>query len=325
MTLVVLGIDALDPKIINSEEYKNLKLDSHSAINTINSSAGEPSTHELWPTIITGLRPEEHGLLLNDGVSWDSNFLRYSSSIADYVIPSKIQRWVGNWILNNTKQDAFRTSVEYYEKNNISTLFDSFQSKPIGIPNYVTDKSTEDRENQLRSSLAGLFERDADTTGGHKSSDPEAFYELCMEMSMIRIARVRRALRSSNYELVFGYTSGLDLIGHVSYDDPKLQRQAYKELDEFVFEVLGDLDDNDELVIISDHGLQDGKHTDMAFISSTTKSITKNVNSVTDFYDAVIKELSNNKHSVDNGQRLNRSGNEGAEDVKQQLEDLGYM
>jgi len=62
MILVVMGIDALDPDLVGPDAHPNLALSHHTAIETIVSSAGKPSTHELWPTIITGLPPSEHGL-----------------------------------------------------------------------------------------------------------------------------------------------------------------------------------------------------------------------------------------------------------------------
>ncbi len=69
MVLVVLGIDALDPELVDPANHPNLTLDTYQSIETINSVEGEPSTHELWPTIITGLAPKEHGLKLEDGVA----------------------------------------------------------------------------------------------------------------------------------------------------------------------------------------------------------------------------------------------------------------
>jgi len=253
MTVVVFGIDALDPDIVDSSEHPNLTLGSHSPIRTITSVSGEPSTHELWPTIITGLEPAEHGLELDDGVAWENPLLRTGSSVADSVLPDSVQTRVGAWLLNNTEEDAFRMPASYYEEQGLTTLLDGPRRKAIGVPNYVVDDDTEDREHQLRREMGELFERDPDARGGHESTDPAEFYEQCMEMSMIRTARVRRALRSREHELVFGYTSGLDLIGHVSHDRPELQRQAYDELDEFVGELRGDLRAEDELVLVSDH------------------------------------------------------------------------
>lgn len=325
MCLVVLGIDALDADIINPDKHKNLALSHYQPIETIISSSGEPSTHELWPTIITGLPPHEHGLILEDGVSWENSIISLGSCLADYTMPNSLQTRLGAWILNNTGQDAFRTSAKYYDKKGLPTVFSGYESKTIGIPNYVTETEKEDREHRLRKRMGKLFKRDVEAKGGHTSEDPIKFYELCMEMSMIRISLVRRALRSKNYELVFGYTGGLDLIGHVSYNLPKLQMRAYKEIDDFVGELREDMSDEDELLIVSDHGLQNGVHTHQAMVAGTNPETVQSINSVLDVKNAIENRLIDDNHEPDDIDIIRESDNEMHQNVKNQLENLGYM
>lgn len=323
MTVVVFGIDALDPELVDPDIYPHLTLDEYKPIDTIASSQGEPSTHELWPTIITGLRPEEHGLTLDDGVAWESPILRGGSKVSDYILPDAVQTQMGALLLNRTSEDAFRTPATYYAENGLTTVFDDRNAMPIGIPNYVVNPDTEDREHMLRRNMGELFERDPEAEGGHTSADPVAFYEQCLEMVMIRTARIRRGLRSRQYELVFGYTSGLDLIGHVSYDRPSLQERAYDELDDFVGELCGDLQDIDTLVLVSDHGLQDGLHTDEAMIASTDSGVIEDVSSVLDIRNAIDTELARCDHSP--AQRETETQLSDSAEVREQLEDLGYM
>ena len=322
MTVVVFGLDALDHELVDPEQHPALTLASHASIETISSSAGEPSTHELWPTIITGLRPEEHGLVLEDGVAWDSPLLRTGSTVADTVLPDGVQTRVGAWLLNNTEEDAFRMPASYYAERGLSTLLDGEYRQAIGIPNYVVD-GEKDREHQLREEMGEMFKRDLDAKGGHDSADPAAFYEQCLEMAMVRTARVRRGLRSRQYELVFGYTSALDLIGHVGHDTPALQQRAYDELDDFVGELADDLEEGDELVLVSDHGLQDGFHTDVGMIAATDPAVVDAVESVVDVRGAIESLLEDGEHRPESRQKRDR-GLE-SEAVREQLEDLGYM
>lgn len=326
MTLVVLGVDALDPDIVDSEEHPHLTLERHHAIDTIVSSTGEPSTHELWPTIITGLPPSEHGLTLDDGVSWESDVLNRASTLAEYVLPKPIRVRIGAWLLNNTSEDTFRTPASYYARNGLDTVFDGVTSTAIGVPNYVTDPDEEDREHSLRKRMGSLFERDPDAKGGHTSSDPTEFYELCLEMSMIRIARTRRALRSRKHELVFAYTSGLDLIGHVAHDRPELQARAYRELDDFVGELRADLGADDDLLLVSDHGLQNGLHTDEAMVAATSPSLVANVESVTDVRAAIESALDATDHTpIDQALDATATSDGASDAVREHLQDLGYM
>ena len=322
MTVVVFGIDALDPDLVDPGDHPALTLNAHGPIETISSVAGEPSTHELWPTIITGLTPAEHGLKLEDGVAWENPLLRTGSSVADTVLPDAVQTRIGAWLLNNTDEDAFRMPASYYAEQGLSTLLDGESRRAIGVPNYVVEE-TEDREHQLRREMGELFKRDPDATGGHESADPRTFYEQCLEMAMVRTARVRRALRSRRHELVFGYTSGLDLIGHVSHDRPALQERAYHELDEVVGELVTDLEPEDELVLVSDHGLQEGLHTDEAMIAATDPGVVDAVGGVLDIRNAVEELLERGEHTPE--RRDDRVGGLESEAVQEQLEDLGYV
>lgn len=324
MSFVVLGVDALDPELVDPDMHVNLVLDAYCTIDTIVSAAGEPSTHELWPTIITGLPPAEHGLKLDDGVTWENPLFRIGSRTADYLLPEKIQSRVGAWLLTNTSEDAFRERATYYTENGLSTVFDGREAKAIGVPNYVVNPDDEDREHVLRRSMGELFKRDADARGGHTSADPIEFYEQCMEMGMVRIARTRRALRSQKYELVFGYTSALDLIGHVSYNTPRLQQDAYNEIDDFVGELAGDLRPEDELLLVSDHGLQEGLHTQEAMVASTDPALVENIGSVIDIRTAIEGALNRDDHMPTGRERAKQS-REGGDAVHEHLKDLGYM
>lgn len=329
MTVVVIGIDALDLDLVDTSKHPNLALEAHREIDTITSTKDDvPSTHELWPTIITGLRPEEHGLQLEEGITWENPILNVGSTLAKGLLPDSARSTIGAWLLQNTEGAAFRTPTTYYEKNGLSTVFDQVNARTIGIPNYVVNPDEGDREHKLRKNMGDLFRHDPTRDGEHKhtSTDPREFYEVCLEMSMVRIARARRALRRREHELVFAYTSGLDLIGHVAYDDPRLQQRAYDELDEFVGELRNDLREEDKLVLISDHGLQDGIHTDTAMVSSTDRHIIEDIDSVLDFRSAIESELKTRDHEPSSsGKRRSTGQGEQSEEVREHLEDLGYM
>jgi len=329
MTVVVLGLDALDPDFLNEGDYSNLCLKKEKRIETVLSSeTGRPSTHELWPSIITGLPPEEHGIELEGGLQWENPLINVGSRLSNLFVPKQVQVKIGAWLLDNTDEGNFRAPASYYEKNGLRTVFDGVKAKTIGVPNYVTDPDDEDREHELRKNMGDLFQLDIEdeTEHRHMTSDPGEFYELCMEMSMVRIARTRRALRSRRYELVFGYTSGLDLIGHVSYAEPGLQERAYEELDDFVGELRGDIGDNDELLLVSDHGLQEGEHTEEAVVSATSERLVEDIDSVLDVRDAVERELRETDHEPEAKESRGRiGGGKKGQEVKEHLEDLGYM
>lgn len=84
-----------------------------------------------------------------------------------------------------------------------------------------------------------------------------------------------------------GNTSGRNLIGHASYDTPPLQDRAYNEMDNFVCEQRSDRSEEDKLSLISDHGFENGVHTNKAYVSSNHQEFVESVNPVPDFYGAV--------------------------------------
>lgn len=326
MTLVVLGLDALDPELVDPHEHPSLTLEAYRPIETIVSDAGEPATHELWPTIITGLHPADHGLQLGTGgIGWENPVLSVSARIADYVLPDTIQSKIGAWILDRTDTDAFRTDAGYYGKNGLTTVFDGRRARPIGVPNYVVNPDEEDREHLLRQHLGDYLDFDPGAEHTHTTDDLVEFYERCLEMSMVRIARTRRALRGGRFELVFGYTSGLDLVGHVTFDHPAIQRAAYDELDTFVGELVSDLDEADELLIVSDHGLQDGLHTEQAMVAGTDPEMVEAIESVLDIRDAIENSLDRSDQVIQPRIDVEESELDRSREVRDQLEDLGYM
>jgi len=120
MTVVVLGLDALDPDLVDSVDHPNLTLDAHASIETVLSSAtDEPSTHELWPTIITGLLPDEHGLQLESGISSGESDYQSREYVGNCSTPENVRSILGAWLLNNTDEVPFRTPVSYYTQNGL--------------------------------------------------------------------------------------------------------------------------------------------------------------------------------------------------------------
>jgi hypothetical protein len=105
-----------------------------------------------------------------------------------------------------------------------------------------------------------------------------------------------------------------------------MQNSAYSEFDELVGELRADLEAGDELVLVSDHGLQDGVHTDEAMIAATDPGLVEQVDSVLDIRGAVEAELDRSDHTPAS-RRFEGPPEDDAdgEAVREQLQNLGYM
>jgi len=99
---------------------------------------------------------------------------------------------------------------------------------------------------------------------------------------------------------------------------------AYDELDEFVGELRDDLRPEDELLLVSDHGLQQGVHTHEAMVAATDPSLVESIDGVLDVRDAIETELDLGNHETAD-QKSEPIDSEGGEQVQERLEDLGYM
>jgi len=330
MTVVILGIGSLDPDLVDPDRHPNLTLESYHPIGTPNSADKEPKTHEIWPSIITGKQPQKHGIVSDDDLPSDSSRTSEPDIVLNRYLPNILQTYINNWLVTAEKSRPLQTPASYYENNDIPTLFDNHKSTTIGIPNYVTNPEESDREDQLREQMRETFLQKSDNPDEDQPSVPIDFYNQCLEMTLVRITRMRRAVRSNNYELIFGYTSGIDLIHYTKQSHMDYQQRSYNEINEFVGQLREDLDDDDVLVIVSDHGEQTDDKKGKAMIAGPT-NITEKIEHVTDIKGVVEQVLESEYHQPDEQDRnqtntdRNQTNTEGSDEVKQQLEDVGYL
>jgi hypothetical protein len=103
-----------------------------------------------------------------------------------------------------------------------------------------------------------------------------------------------------------------------------MQDAMYAAMDEVVGELRSDLSADDELLLVSDHGLQEGVHSEPAMIAATDARLVKEIESVTEVPKAVGRELEGVDHRPEGRVFGAEAGGDG-EAVRRQLEDLGYM
>jgi len=95
-------------------------------------------------------------------------------------------------------------------------------------------------------------------------------------------------------------------------------------------EVRAELGPADTLVCLSDHGLQDGDHTHTAFVGATDERAVEGVESVLDVREGLDRVTPSRRHVEDVPVREafqfeGRTRSRAADEVRGQLEDLGYL
>lgn len=336
---VVLGWDALDYELVEEFGLASEFGPHCTQLETFdNPQLEEPHTYEIWPSIITGLTTADHGIQVESktGIDWKNPAATAVSRAVRRFAPRRVQTEFDRRLQNRGVKLDFK-SAEYYERRDISTVFDGRTARPIAIPNYRVPADDEldiafDRGSQLRRFLSAEKDGDGKTKSVPTASLSRLEERLAAEASG-KLGVVRSAIQRE-YDLVFVWLGFLDTVGHVAPVaadvEQSWQERAYRMAAKWTMEVKNELQEEDRLVCVSDHGLQNGDHTHAAFMGTTETGILDGVDSIFDVrvvLDSVTPSRSRiDEPSIRDSYRGNgRIQSRTAEDVRSQLSDLGYL
>lgn len=333
-TTVVLGWDGLDARLLEEFGLGDRFGSYRRSIDTIeNDVIGEPHTDELWPTIITGEPPASHGIRAatpGDSIQWQSRWLQTAATVTNYTLPASVRVRIGGWLMDRGKD--LEGTPDYFREREIETVFDDRRSKPISVPNY---RSETDRLHSLeydRSELWGDLVA-PDESGGHERyATAREIEERVTGAAHRRLGLVEASL-AREYDLVFCWFGYVDSIGHVAplVEEAGWQERHYRRVARWTEQVRELLDDDDELLVVSDHGLREGDHTHDAVLSGTAAAV-EDCASVLDVQD-VVETVATRRDPVDEPPLRPRHRHEDQKDgrtasrseVEDRLSDLGYI
>lgn len=334
MTTVVLGWDGLDAQLVDEFGLGQLFGDEWSRIKTFaNEIIGEPHTREVWPSIITGVSPNEHGIYAveeGDGIKWSNPAIEAASDIAQYCLPHGVRTRIGRR-LRSQGAEVEKFSADYYREYNLPTVFDGRRSLPIAVPNYWTER--DDRHDYLFDRGAHLSQWLDRGSEGWQPVDREAQARVEQEMvaeATRKLGAVQAAIQRE-YDLVFAWFGIVDTAGHVEpVSDGPIQRRAYELAAGWTEVLRRQLAPDDTLVCLSDHGLRDGHHTMDATVASNSKDVVGSITSVFDVRAALGRVTAardpvgtpplQDRHTHESGGEADT-----ASIVRQNLEQLGYV
>jgi len=322
--VIVLGWDALDVELIDEYELNGRFGMHQTAIETFsNEHIGEPHTMELWPSMITGSRPDSHGIYAatgDGGVEWDNPLIDLAATLANGIVSQSILTPLGA-TLRDRGIGVNQVGVDYYSKNSISTVFDKYTAQPISIPNYRTEYDAAHGLDADRGSLWQALDVKRMGVDGVKPrvEMSHVYDELGSELGR-RVGVTLQAIHAGN-DIVWTWFGALDSVGHIQPAvNAPLQREFYELAASMTETIRAVAPDDATVVSISDHGLQDGEHTHYATLCSDHPDVTTSIDGVTDlrrWIEDTNPRFEGRKHtSVDEA---------GAESVAENLEDLGYV
>lgn len=333
--ILILGWDGLDHDLVTQWGLNDAFGPHTKEIETFdNPYLGEPHTRELWPSIITGKRPEEHGIWAatdDDGIQWDNPIVDAASKVAQDIVPKEIRTQIGERLRDRGAEVA-QHDVDYYD--GLETVFDGRHSRPISVPNYRHERDSQLGITIDRTAIWRDVLRTVDTDEGtlyRPLVEPDVLDEHLFAKLYRRLGVVESS-HQREFEIVFCWFGYLDTVGHLApvVDESGFQRRHYETAARITRDLRDRMSEGDTLITISDHGLRNGEHTHTPVIGSTDKDLVDAVSSVLELAPALNRYYS--PRSDGDGRVRDRyqrddekSADHSADQVRDRLEDLGYI
>jgi predicted AlkP superfamily pyrophosphatase or phosphodiesterase len=235
MTLVVLGIDALDAAQVEHFDIDAFKLNTHGEMGTFAHQNPIPHTGEVWPSVATGLHPSEHGITHGGESKWDNVLIEYASRAVGPYISMHRRADLGRWIRRLTGADW-----EINETND-PTFFDGEGRHVHNWPGTINGNEVRKIWRHINHTV--------------EKGDPQEDFdrELCATEAE-KFGWVREML-SFDTVVVGSHIHLLDASGHAYGKNEEHYRWFYEKAASYVEEIRDTMDENDELLILSDHGM----------------------------------------------------------------------
>ncbi|WP_256545630.1 alkaline phosphatase family protein [Halobellus inordinatus] len=296
MTLVVLGLDALDAALVERFDADAFQLNESTQIKTFAHSRDVPYTLEVWPTTVTGVGPEEHGITDSGTSEWGNPILELGSRLTGRLSEGTRGK-LGSLVeeMTGTREELAETDAE--------TVFDREDAVVHNWPG-VHDGSDLQRAWDLMG---------ATTEGMGRSTFERELLGLCAE-------QFGWAVEMLNHDVSIAgvHVHTLDAAGHAYSDNEAALSAMYDRVGSFVADLETALGPEDDLLLLSDHGMKtefvdgDSGHSFRAFAATTTDTVPRDVCEAANWIE---------DHAI------GASGKDAGDvDIdRENLEDLGYI
>lgn len=171
------------------------------------------------------------------------------------------------------------------------TFFFKFKNPVVlDLPGYSYDKKIHDNSRELLKKFFGTEDKE-EKEKIKKQYNKEAFEHHRHIKEQFLKALEEKDKEEEKHELVLGYFSVADVIGHLNFGNKTMMKMIYKELDEIAGQIAEKTGNKGKLLIISDHGMKAlgmfGDHSEYGFWSTNFDTDIKNPK-ITDFYGLIV-------------------------------------
>lgn len=297
--LLVLALDALDHEHVAHFDVPALELNQSRPVETFSYMKDQPYTLEVWPTVATGLGPAEHGLTGEGTSEWDN-------PVVDFL--SRFTAHLGG----NTR-------------DTLGNIAESLTPAEYSIPETDADHVFQD-EGRVVHNWPGVhnsaeLRRVWDTANPDEGEQTiEGFEREIFGIGAEQFGWLREML-NHDLSLVGCHVHTLDMCGHIYRYDEQRYRRTYEKIEEWVADLRDRLGEDDELLLLSDHGIhtewdssstEPGRHASRAMAATTMDTeLFDDVHDARDWIEAAIEEEEFSRQEMDI--------------PTEQLEELGYI
>lgn len=232
--ICILAFDGLEAEYVERWGHENLLQEVHG----IYPSSSKLNSIQLWTSFLTGLPPHKHGQYL---------FIERS-----FRPKSELLRKIGKAVLGR-----FLKGRPPSVKGKMQTIFE-YARRPLPFNVLCYNEKPEQFELRLKYDLG--------KTIGDVDKSIRAFHDW-MEFSEKLAGEFQSLLVTKEWDLAMTHFWFTDLIGHLFGKSWLRMRMAYGFAD-FIAKCIADvLREEDLILIVSDHGMKKGMHTDHGFYS----------------------------------------------------------
>jgi hypothetical protein len=299
MTLVVLGLDALDPVHVDRFDVDEFRLTTHGECETFAHMYAKPHTSEVWPSVATGNHPSDHGVTGESTSQWDNPLVDFASKFTG-KLPGRYRATLGN------VAERFTGAEWELQQVDEPTFFD-------GRNRVVHNWPGVHRGSELQRAW------DVFRTANNSDMSSDEFDRKIRGIAAEQFGWVREML-NHDLDLVASHVHGIDAAGHVYRNDEEKYENTYNWTATQVSTIREAMDPDDDLLLLSDHGIETswtdegdpGSHSWRAYSATTCDTRPESVLKVCEWVESHVDSTS--------------TGTENDVDIpEEQLEDLGYI
>lgn len=290
MTLVVLALDGLDAAQVDHFGLDSLRLASSGELETFAHEDELPHTLEVWPTVATGVGPDEHGLSMSgSGNEWSNPLVNLASNV---VGPR----------LNFTQRERLGKLVSAYTGSDWSISETEAPSMFDAPGRVVHNWPGVHRSTELRRAWRAM-EAVSDDEIGQQEFDRRIWGLAAEQFGWLE------EMLNHPVTVAGVHVHVLDVAGHVYGTDEERYRVFHEHVCEMVDRVTAAMGSDDDMLLLSDHGIttpwtDDGddrtfRHSWRAYSATTRDDRPESVFDVREWVEHVAAESTGDDRSLD--------------------------